>query len=180
MKMERGLDCGDILLLRETAILADDTGSSLHDRLALLGKESLLDCLANIDTLYRQRLPQDDALSCYANKIIKSDALIDWCDSAEKNARKVRAFNSWPVAFSFLDNKAIRIWQAQAIRQTHTYPPGTIVAHEDDSIHVACREGLLAIELLQMPGKKPMASAELLKSRKALFAVGECFSHEGN
>src|SRR5438128_6661436 len=96
MYMDEGLDTGDILLQRKIEILPTDTGGSLHDRLAQLAPEALLDALQMLMKGNAQRTPQDNALATYAPKLTRDDGKIDWSESAEIIERKIRALNPWP------------------------------------------------------------------------------------
>jgi len=116
MQMEAGLDTGPILLERRTPIASDETGGSLHDRLAALGADVLAEGLARIaqgESLRPQ--PQAEAGVTYAHKIDKSEARLDWDESAIALERKVRAFNPWPIAEAVIQGERLRIWSAQAL-----------------------------------------------------------------
>lgn len=175
MKMEQGLDTGEVLLKKETAISQYDTGESLHDRLADLGNQALLDCLDSFERLFQQRCPQEEKLANYAQKLSKAEAKIDWNKDAQTLSRMIRAFNSWPVAYTNFGQKTLRVWDAYPFEQTHQGKAGEIISHEDDAIWVACGKGLLVLTRLQLPGKKAMPSKELLKARKDFFSVGKHF-----
>lgn len=175
MLMAEGLDTGDMLLLRETDISPDDTGSSLHDRLATLGQTALLDCLSNLETYLEQRCPQNNQLANYAKKLTKEEARINWLADAQEINNAIRAFNAWPVAFSTLNNTNIRIWQSSFILDKPKQAPGTICLHQDKKIGVACANGIVFLEKLQLPGKKVLTSQEILNAKQELFSIGQCF-----
>lgn len=175
MKMEQGLDTGDVLLTKETAINDDDTGETLHNRLADLGNQALLDCLDNFELLFQQRCPQEERLANYAQKLSKSEAKIDWNKDALTLSQMIRAFNSWPVAYTRFEQNTLRVWDAYPLEQTHQRTAGEIISHERGTIWVACGKGVLVLTKLQLPGKKAMPSKELLKARKDFFSVGKCF-----
>lgn len=178
MKMAEGLDTGDVLLTRTLPIASTDTGSSLHDKLAILGQSALLETLEHLEILLSQRCPQNHEKASYAHKLSKSEARIDWSKSAREIENQVRAFNSWPVAFTIIEEKNIRIWQALAVSEKHSFPTGKICAHDWlglPCLKVACGDGFVAIEQLQLPGKKAMSAAEILNSRQALFSIGKYF-----
>jgi methionyl-tRNA formyltransferase len=159
MQMDIGLDTGDMLLKHHCKIEPHDTGSSLHDRLALMGAEALMEALPGIaeETLRGEK--QDDTLANYAHKLHKAEALIDWSKPAADIQAQVSAFNAWPVAQTPIEVKGklqmLRIWRAQAIEGSAD-SPGKVVSCEKQGIDVATGDGLLRIMEIQMPGKKPM------------------------
>ncbi len=180
MQMDAGLDTGDMLLKRSTPISLTDTGGSLHDRLATLGAEALLDVL---EQLPLSGETQDNAASCYASKLKKQEARLDWDLPAETLHRQIRAFNPWPVSFTDIDNKRVRLWEADCIEagdnnQTDQ-PPGTIIACHKAGVDVACgsKSGhLLRLKRLQLQGKKPMDAAAIMNGHGILFSAGKRFS----
>lgn len=152
MQMEAGLDTGPVLALRETAIGGDETGGDLHDRLARLGGELLAESL---DALAAGRLAatkQDEGRASYARKLDKAEARIDWRESAASLARRIRAFNPWPVAHALLDGRAVRLWRAEALAQQTSATPGQVVRAGRDGIDIATGEGVLRVTELQWPG----------------------------
>jgi len=163
MGMEEGLDTGPVFLARAIPIRADDTGGSLHERLSVLGAEALMQALPGIadGTLLPQR--QNDSEACYARKLEKREADIDWHDSAELIARKVRAFNPWPVAQTRWEDAYLRIWEAHPIDGL-TANPGTVMAATRHGIDVSTGHGLLRVTHLQAPGKRAMAVADFLNA----------------
>ena len=105
MHMDEGLDTGDILLQRRIDIRSNDTGGSLHDRLAQIAPEALLESLRLLATNAAPRIPQDNALATYAPKLKREDGRIDWSEPAQTIERKIRAFNPWPGAFMEIDGR---------------------------------------------------------------------------
>lgn len=182
MQMDEGLDSGDMLLCKKCPIEANDTGSSLHDKLALLGASSLLEAIELIQQNKIKAIPQNNKRACYAHKLNKQEAFINWQQSAAAIERQIRAFNSWPVAQSYFENKVIRLWQAKIqmpLPNTGVNSkPGEIVAVNKDSIIVACAQGYLAITEIQLAGAKRMTVQALLNGRPALFKTGQCFNRE--
>ncbi|MEZ0151671.1 MAG: methionyl-tRNA formyltransferase [Candidatus Reddybacter sp.] len=173
MQMEAGLDTGPMLLKAECAIDGDDSGGSLHDKLAGIGCEALLKAL---DALAGNSLVaevQDDALSNYAPKISKEEARLDWSCSATELDLKIRAFNPFPVAFTTLGDERLRVWAAE-IEATHAHQAaaGTILKCDSQGIWVACGQGALVLSEIQLPGKKRLPVQAVLNSQAHLFAAG--------
>ncbi len=164
MQMDEGLDTGDMLLRRECAIRDDDTGSSLHDRLMQLGPDALLECLPDLLTGNIQPQKQDEALACYAHKLSKQEAELDWTQSAVQLERCVRAYNAWPVAFTHYRKKGkaetLRVWRAQVVQQQTDAAPGSVLACNKHGIDVACGEGVLRLQQVQPAGKRQMPAAD--------------------
>lgn len=179
MQMDEGLDTGDMLNKVVCPIEDEETGGSLHDKLASLGPSALLQTLNDMADGRLQPASQDDNCSTYARKISKQEAAIDWFQSAEVIDRKIRAFNPFPVAFSILGDKTIRIWSAKPLpKQDEVHPgssPGTIVSSDKTSVVVACGEGQLEITTAQLPGKKPLPVAEIMRGNADLFTEDSRF-----
>lgn len=176
MQMDVGLDTGDMLHVTHCPITACETGGSLHDKLAALGPPALLSTLQQIARGTIIAKQQDDGLSNYAPKINKEEALLDWHLPASVLDRKVRAFNPFPVAYTLLNNDRIRIWQAElSVTGFPQCTPGSICKADNQGILVATGEGSLVITELQLPGKKRLPVAEILKSRSELFTPGTLF-----
>ena len=164
MQMDAGLDTGPVLACRSTPILAGDTGSALHDRLAMLGGELLAAELASIEAGRLQAQPQDDARATYAHKLEKREARIDWEADAEQLARLVRAFNAWPVAETRLDGQQLRIWDAVPVHRSASALPGTVLSADRDGIVVACGQGALRLLTLQLPGGRPVTASDFVNA----------------
>ncbi len=170
MQMDRGLDTGAMLARASTAITEDDTGGTLHDRLAKIGA-ALLD--RHLPALLDGRLhgeTQDEAAATYAAKLNVAEATIDWRDDAGDIARRIRAFDPWPACRSQLDDTVIRLFDAVALDATTTAPPGTVLAADDGGVDIACGEGVVRVRQLQRSGGRRLAAAEFL--RGARLAAG--------
>lgn len=175
MQMEAGLDTGPMLAKVSTPISEFETSGELHDRLAKLGSEMLVD---QLPALLAGRLvaeQQDDSLANYAEKLEKQEGAIDWQQSAEQIARQVRGLNPWPVAYAQLANETVRIWMAEADAATTSAKPGTIVETSKMGVAVACGSGRLWIKTVQLPGKKATEAAALLNSNTHPFQIGTGF-----
>jgi len=173
MGMDVGLDTGDMLRKVSCPIAADDTGGSLHDKLAALGPPALLATIADIARGETHPEKQDDSLATYAAKISKQEAEIDWRGDAIVIDRRIRAFNPFPVAYTLLAGEPLRIWRAAPVTTEHSAAPGTLLAVNDDSVTLACGHGALRLLEVQLPGKKRMPMAELLRGNPRLFAPGQ-------
>jgi methionyl-tRNA formyltransferase len=166
IRMDAGLDTGDMLHRVSCPILPDDTGGTLHDRLAQLGGEALNSVVnrfaAGIDV---KGEVQDPALAIYAAKLDKSEARLDWEEPAAVLERKVRAFNPWPVAHGELpDFGPLRIWRAAVLPSTSKHAPRTLLAMGRDGIDVATGDGILRLLEVQRPGGRRVAAAEFLNA----------------
>jgi methionyl-tRNA formyltransferase len=157
MQMEAGLDTGPVLLRGTTPIGESDTASALHDRLAVLGGQLIVDCLARLP-LPAEAQPDDGVT--YAAKVDKAEARIDWQRSAAEVDRQIRAFNPFPGAQTILDDATIKIWQAAPVEGKGT--PGEILSVAKDGIVVACGDGALRVTELQKAGGKRLPVAQFL------------------
>jgi methionyl-tRNA formyltransferase len=167
MKMDVGLDTGPVFLEKTTVIRSEDTGGSLHDRLATEGASALLQVMDGLAAGTAHSTPQREDGITYAAKIDKNEALIDWSRSAAEIERKVRAFNPWPVAETRLDGEQLRIQRAAATTSgaiSTIQDAGTIVSIDGGYVTVACGEGSLAIAEAQRPGRKPVAARDLINT----------------
>ena len=176
MQMEAGLDTGPVLVESRCVISPRDTGGSLHDKLAELGGPALLQALAQLADGSAQPQVQDESGANYAGKISKEEARIDWQRPADELERQIRAFNPFPVSWTtYSDNKGeqrLRIYKAIHERGCHSDVPGTILGADEEGILVACGREALRLQLLQLPGKKALPAAEILKGYRELFAPG--------
>ena len=167
MQMEAGLDTGPVLIEKRTPIGEGDTGGSLHDRLALLGAEVLSEGLARIvrgESIAPRRQAEDGVT--YAHKLDKSEARLDWNEPAAALARKVRAFDPWPVAEAELHGERLRIWSAAAIDAATSAVPGTIIGGDRDAIDVATGNGILRIREVQREGGRRVSVRDWQNARR--------------
>ncbi|MDH1264870.1 methionyl-tRNA formyltransferase [Pseudomonas sp. GD03944] len=170
MQMEAGLDTGPMLLKVSTPISADDTGGSLHDRLAGLGPQAVIEAIAGLAAGTLVGEVQDDALATYAHKLNKDEARLDWTRPAAELERLVRAFHPWPICHSTLSGEALKVHAATLGEGRGT--PGTVLAADKTGLTVACGEGALRLTRLQLPGGKALNFSDLYNSRREQFATG--------
>ncbi len=164
MQMDAGLDTGSVWLHRDIDIHANETGAHLHDRLARLGADALMDVLPLLANEGRQPTAQADEGVTYAHKLSKSEAAIEWSEPAALIHRKVCAYNSWPVAYTQLDGKQLRVWESRLVDAESKSAPGSVVNSSPGGIDVVTGKGLLRIIKLQLPGKRAMSAADFLNA----------------
>jgi len=172
MQMDIGLDTGDMLKIATLPIEATDTSASMYEKLAGLGPQALVECLADIADGKASPEKQDDELANYAKKLSKEEARINWNDDAEHIERCVRAFNPWPMSHFEAADNSIKVWQSRVDVQTTTEAPGTILQADKTGIYIATGKHVLVLEQLQVPGKKAMPVQDILNSRASWFEVG--------
>ena len=172
MQMDIGLDTGDMLLKAQIKIAEQDTSATLYNKLAELGPQALIDCIQQIEAGTAVAEAQDDSQASYAKKLSKEEALIDWQLPAAQLERNIRAFNPWPMAFFNCNNQAIKVHKAQVLSSDKKLPVGTIVQADKSGIDVQTSDGILRLLELQLPGKKPLAVADILNGRADWFQQG--------
>ena len=171
MQMALGLDTGDMLLKRTCPITAEDTSQTIHDRLASDGAEALLEVLDLIEKDELKPVIQDDALTTYAEKLNKAEAEIDWSQSAKDIDLKIRAFNPWPVAFTLLNGKPLRIYMSKVMDENSDQKPGTVISESSEGIVIATGDGVLSFSRLQLPGKKAMDVKDFINGQSLMGNV---------
>ena len=172
MRMEEGLDTGPVYLTRCLTLEARETGGSLHDKLAALGAEALLEALPGIAAGDLAPVPQEASRATYAGKLTKEEAWIDWHRPALEIDRQMRAFDPWPVAQTRLSGTTLRLWAGLPRPEVrHAAAPGRVLSATRAGIDIATGAGVLRLLRLQPPGKRPMSAAEFLNARRL---DGEC------
>jgi len=169
MYMDEGLDTGDILLQRSVEILPNDTGGSLHDRLAQIASEALLESLRLLSAGNAPRIAQDNARATYAPKLKREHGLIDWSESAEAIDRKIRAYNPWPGAFMKVDLQNLKVFSASVVDLNGQ--PGEVLRSDKDLV-VATGKDALSLAEVQLEGKRRMSAAEFLRGHGAIMRAG--------
>lgn len=159
MYMDEGLDTGDVLLQTRLEIAPDETGGSLHDRLAAVAPEALHEALAQLQAGTAARIPQDSSAATYAPKLEREHGRIDWNEPVALIERKIRAFNPWPGAFTVLRDEQDRERKLKIYRAT------LVAGTSDDRNHlvIAAKDGALRLEEVQLEGKRRMSAAEFLR-----------------
>ncbi len=197
MQMDKGLDTGNMLLKKELFINLNETGSSLHDKLATLGSEAIIQYINSINWSGEQNRRSLDynsngecqvgecqvgELSNYAKKLSKSEALVDWSRPANDIEKQIRAFNAWPVSYTYLNKQRIRIWRAKLltgslIKEQSESSFGSIFIKDKQTLKVNCGDGIL-IEILELQadGSKRMTVSEFLNGKSHWFDSDAKFS----
>jgi len=161
MYMDVGLDTGDMLVKKTLEIGADETAGQLHDRLAPLGAETMVETLRRLCAGTLERIAQNDADSCYASLMKKEDGRIDWNLPARQIHNLVRGLDPWPSAYSSLGGATLKIAATSVAAESGE--AGTVLEATDDGVLVACGEGSLRIGELQLPGKRRLSAADFLR-----------------
>ncbi len=165
MQMNAGLDTGEIIRIDECEITADETGGSLHDKLAAIGGKSILGALQQVIEPDFKPTPQDDTQANYANKLSKKEALIDWNKDAQTIVDTIRAFNPWPVAHTSLNGDTMRVWGGVVSKTENSSAQtpsaqaqlGEVISCDKNGLLVACGSdglGVVCIDRIQLPGGK--------------------------
>ena len=171
MQMEAGLDTGPMLLKRAMPILPADTTGSLHDKLAALGGEMIVDALRALQNGPLPATIQPEQGVTYAHKIDKAESQLDFRQSAESLARKLRAFDPFPGGAASINGATLKLWAGDAVEGVGE--PGVVLAADAGGVLVACGEGALRLSVLQKPGSKRLPAGEFL--RGFALQMGERF-----
>jgi methionyl-tRNA formyltransferase len=166
MYMDEGLDTGDILLERKSEIYPDDTGGSLHDRLAQIAPDALLESLRLLTTGTAPRISQDNTLATYASKLKREHGKIDWAEPAQVIERKIRAFNPWPGAFMKIETGNLKVFSASVVDLRGG--PGEILRCDKELI-IAAGQGALCLNEVQLEGKRRMSASEFLRGHPLIM-----------
>ncbi len=169
MQMDIGLDTGAVWNEARVELAPSETGGSLHDKLSVLGAQTLVDTLPDILNRHREPVEQPEEGVTYAHKLTKAEALIDWTLDAQTIERQVRPFNPWPVSHTTLGDKSVRIFAAHscAAKVPDGTRPGTVVS-VSDGLFVAAGSGVLHITRLQPAGKRAMSAADFMNAHSLL------------
>jgi methionyl-tRNA formyltransferase len=179
MQMDEGLDTGAMLRKQVIPIAASDSGDSLREKMAVAGSKALIAVLDDYQNGPPKGEKQDDHLACYAKKLTKAEAEIDWQQSSTVLINKIRAFDSSNITYTLLDGERIKICSAgypcsqatSLVQKT----PGSIISASKEGILVACQDGAINLLELQLPGGKRLAVRDILNSKTSLFTPGKRF-----
>ena len=163
MRMDVGLDTGDMIAKAEVAITPQDTGGSLFDRLAETGAKLCVETIPSIVDGTAVYTPQDEQAATKVGQISKKDGLIDFTRSAAAIECQIRGLNPWPSAYTSLAGKTLKIWSAQVSDRQTEAQPGTVVLVEKDRFGVQTGDGVLICTEVQLEGKKRMSAADFLR-----------------
>jgi methionyl-tRNA formyltransferase len=177
MRMEAGLDTGPMLMARAMPVGTADSAGIVHDKLAALGAQLIVEALDAAADGHAVETPQPVAGVTYANKIDKAEALIDWRNDAAGILRQVHAFNPWPIAETRWGGAQLRVWDAEVVAEGGGQPsagvpeqahasPGRVIAATSAGVDVACGRGVLRLLRLQLAGRKPLAAGEFIKAQR--------------
>lgn len=161
--MDKGMDTGDILLSLREPIRADDTAGSLHDRLAKKGANVLTDTLMAYSDNTIQAKPQDHSAATYAPMLAKNDGRVDWEKSAESLEPFIRGVTPWPGAYTFFNEKRLKLFRSRPITIDISEPPGTVLQTFPDELRIATGNGALSIEEIQGPSGKRLSAKDFLR-----------------
>jgi methionyl-tRNA formyltransferase len=160
MQMDAGLDTGAMLSRHEVAIAADDSARTLHDKLALAGAQAIVSALLDLPALQAGATPQPADGVCYADKIRKDEAAVDWTRPALEITRQLRAFDPFPGCTTRLGEETLKCWSGEAVDANGV--AGTVLQADASGVLVASGQGAVRLTVLQRPGGKRLAAREFL------------------
>ena len=162
MKMDEGMDTGDILLTQEVGITDTDTAQSLHDKLAQVGAGLVINALDGVERGTIRPAPQENSMASYAPPLKKEDGLIDWSRAAREIYNRIRGLDPWPGAFTYLRGSRLKVFSGEVIDEEVRDRPGKVVQSEPEGVKVSTGTGFLVIEEVQLEGRKRMPIREFL------------------
>lgn len=165
MQMDAGIDTGDIIMQSELTLAPKETGGSLFDRLSKEGARLLVETLEAVENGTASRTKQDDSKSNYAKMLTKAFGKIDFTKSAMQIERLIRGLNPWPSAYTTLNGKTLKIWDADVVSSddSRSYAPGTVIKVTKDSFYIQCKDEALKVNEVQLEGKKRMPADAFLR-----------------
>ncbi len=176
MQMDKGMDTGDALTSVNIPIQPNDTAESLHNSLAQIACEPLIQTLNALGKDSLKPIKQIDNLATYAPKIKKEDAVIDWTQSAQSISQQIRAFYPWPIAYTHINDQIIRIHEASVVTTPHKESPGTILSVDKTGMLVSTGLNALQIKVIQFPGGKPITIRDYLNGKHQVLCASANFS----
>jgi len=166
MQMDAGLDTGDMLLKTEVPIQSNETGGSLHDKLMCAGAKLCVETLVALEQKSLTPEKQGESQTAYAKMLDKHLGNIDWTRPAREIERLVRGLNPWPSAYSYLEDKMVKIWNVQVVDINENVELGSVTKVETNCFYVQTGEGQLVIKELQIQGKKRMGADAFLRGNQ--------------
>ncbi len=176
MQLDKGCDTGPVYLQKSCAILPNDTSETLLNTLTNLGAQALLETLDAIEQGTGIATAQDNTQASYASKIEKQDGCLHWDKTADEIHCAIRAYQPWPIAYTFIHGDRMNVLGSKILHESTQEKPGTILSVSKEGLIVATGQGRLAIEKIQLPGKKPMLIAALLNGHPHFFQAGMIFN----
>lgn len=175
MEMAEQLDAGDILTQEEIRLDPKETVATLEAKAAEKGAEMLLKVIEELAAGNVEPKPQNEAEHSYVKQIAKEEGRIDFSKSASEIERMIRALNPWPTAYTSLEGKTFKLWDADVVKEPENKEekPGTVIASGKNLLIVKCGEGCLQLNEVQMEGKKRMNIADFLRGKK--IEIGTVF-----
>ncbi len=176
IRMDEGIDTGDMIAKTEVLLDTEETGGSLHDKLSLTGARLLVQTMQKIENGSASYEKQEDSQSCYAKMLSKQLGNIEWSKPAVEIERLIRGLNPWPSAYTYSDGKTMKIWKAHIEKDLEGVVPGQAVMISSTQLLVQTGSGSLALDEIQLEGKKRMQTAEFLRGFR--IKQGTIFSQE--
>ncbi|MED3564302.1 methionyl-tRNA formyltransferase [Bacillus xiapuensis] len=174
MYMAEKLDAGDILTQVEVPITGEDNVGTMHDKLSKAGADLLSDTIPKLLAGTLTAIPQDDAAATFASNIKREQEKINWSKSGKDIYNHIRGLNPWPVAFTLINGRVLKIWQSEKVKASKSEAPGTIVEIQEDSLVVSTGdETAIKITELQPSGKTKMTAKDFLRGAGSKISVGE-------
>lgn len=168
MKIDEGLDTGDMLKIEEIPIEADDDSVTIHDKLSFLGGKTIVEILEDIENGLISARPQNSDQATYASMLSKKTGRINWSNKGDNIVNLVRGLKPWPLAYTIYEGENIKIHKVRKIEKFNNKQDGTVVKVSDEGIFVNCSDSCIVIEELQFPGKKKLKVSEYLRGNKFL------------
>ena len=163
MRMNEGIDTGDMIAKKTVRLAEDETGGSLFDKLAQVGAQLCVETMEMIEAGKVEYIPQNNEEATHTSMIRKELGLIDWNRPAVEIERLIRGLNPWPSAYTQLSGKTFKIWKAKVVSDENTYEPGCICRIDKEGMYVQTGEGILLLTEVQMEGKKRMEASAFLR-----------------
>jgi len=169
IRMDTGLDTGHVILQKEVHVLPDETAGQLHNRLAVMSGDFLLEIIEKLVQGNLHETPQDNSLSSYAPKINTSNCFIKWNQDAWKISAFIRGLDPWPGAITMVKGKRLKLFASTVVDRTFVGIPGRVYDFNNEGLHIETSCGLVSVRELQLPGKKRLAAPDFLRG----FPIGK-------